>query len=238
MLMVVTTSVSKGHTMNHPLPEPTEPTSKPEPIGSRGGRNRVTLGVAAGVLAGGAIGLVATTPAWTSAATDSSGAEVVALQDDTTPDDADDTAAPDERPEPGERLRETLQPLVDDGTIDAAQADAVTEHLVENRPERNGRRGRRGLDGHGRNNTVVADLLGIDRETLRSELEAGNSIADIAEANGIEVQSVVDALIADAESHIDLAIAHGLDEERAAERLERITERIEEGVNRTRDTDG
>ena len=84
----------------------------------------------------------------------------------------------------------------------------------------------------------MADLLGIDRETLRAELEAGNSIADIADANGIDVQTVVDALIADAESHVDLAVAHGLDEERAAERLERITERIEEGVNRTRDTDG
>lgn len=220
--------------MNHSLPEPSE--TGATPTGAPRSRKRVTLGVAAGMLAGGAVGLVATTPAWTSAATD--GTEVVALQEDTSTDDADDPAAPDERPEPGERLRETLQPLVDDGTIDAAQADAVTEHLVENRPERHGRRGRRGIDGHGRNNTVVADLLGIDRETLRSELEAGNSIADIAEANGIEVQSVVDALIADAESHIDLAIAHGLDEERAAERLERITERIEEGVNRTRDADG
>ena len=201
----------------------------------------MTLGVAAGMLAGGAVGLVATTPAWTSAATDDAATEVVALQEDTPGDDDtgdDDTGdGSDERPEPGERLRDTLQPLVDDGTIDAAQADAVTEHLVENRPER-ARPGRRGLDGHGRNNAVVADLLGIDRSTLRAELEAGNSIADIAEANGIDVQTVVDALIVDAESHIDLAIAHGLDEERAAERLERVTERIEEGVNRTRTTDG
>ncbi len=221
--------------MNNTLPESNSPTSTTEAVGTRRGRRRTaTLGVAAGMLAGGAIGLVAMTPAWTSAATDGAVDEVVALQEDTSAVLGD---APDERPEPGERLRETLQPLVDDGTIDAAQADAVTEHLVENRPERD-HRGRRGLDGHGRNNAVVADLLGIDRETLRAELEAGNSIADIAEANGIDVQTVVDALIADAESHVDLAVAHGLDEERAAERLERITERIEEGVNRTRDTDG
>jgi len=216
--------------MNHTLPEPSEPTRAPH-----GRKRTTTLGVAAGMLAGGVIGLVATTPSWTSASSDHAGVAVAALQEDTTDDDATTT---DERPEPGERLRETLQPLVDDGTIDAAQADAVTEHLVENRPERNGRPGRRGLDGHGRNNAVVADLLGIDRETLRAELVAGQSIADIAEANGIDVQTVVDALIADAQSHIDLAIAHGLDEERAAERLERVTERIEEGVNRTRNTDG
>jgi hypothetical protein len=215
--------------MNDTLPGASEPTH------ARPGRKRTTtLGVAAGMLAGGAIGLVATSPSWTSASSEDAGAAVAALQEDTT----EDAVTTDERPEPGERLRETLQPLVDDGTIDAAQADAVTEHLVENRPERNGRPGRRGLDGHGRNNAVVADLLGIDRETLRAELQAGQSIADIAEANGIDVQTVVDALIADAQSHIDLAIAHGLDEERAAERLERVTERIEDGVNRTRNTDG
>lgn len=220
--------------MNDTLPTPDQPT---------GPRKRTTaIGVAAGLLAGGAIGLAATMPSVTSAATDDADAQVVALQDDggtdTETDPETDTETPDERPEPGVKLRETLQPLVEDGTIDAAQADAVTEHLVENRPGRDHRAGRRGLDGHGRNNAVVADLLGIDRETLRAELQAGKSIADIAEANGIEVQSVVDALIADAASHIDLAIAHGVDEDRAAERLERVTERIEEGVNRTRDTDG
>lgn len=193
-------------------------------------RKRTTaIGVTAGLLAGGAIGLVATMPGLTNAASDDSADAVVALQED----DGGSTDAPEERPEPGEHLREALQPLVDDGTIDSVQADAVTEHLVENRPERHRRPGHRGLDGHGPRNPVVADLLGIDRETLRAELQAGNSIADIAEANGIEVQSVIDALIDDAESHIDLAIDHGMDEEQAAERLERVSERIEEGVYRT-----
>ena len=197
-----------------------------------------TVGVTAGLLAGGAIGLVATMPAITSAASADTLEPAVVLQDDTDTSTDTGTETTDERPEPGVRLRETLQALVDDGTINATQADAVTEHLVENRPERQGRAGRRGIDGHGRNNAVVADLLGIDRETLRGELQAGKSIADIAVANGIDVQSVIDALIADAQSHIDLAISHGLDEEQAAERLERVSERIEEGVNRTRETDG
>ncbi len=214
------------------------------PTPTRGSKRSTTIGVAAGLLAGGAIGLVATVPSLTSAASDDS-SDVVVLQDDT--DETTDEVTPtdegtDERPEAGEMLRETLQPLVDDGTITEAQADAVTSHLVENRPERGDRDGRvgrisrRGVDGHGRNGTVVADLLGIDNETLRSELMAGNSVADIAEANGIDVQTVIDALIADAESHVDLAIEHGLDEDRAAERLERISERIEEGVYRTRGT--
>jgi hypothetical protein len=192
-------------------------------------RRTAMIGVAAGLLAGGTIGLVATAPSLTSAATDS-GDEVVALQEST--DESTDTST-ELRPGSGARLRELLQPLVDDGTIDAAQADAVAQHLVENRPEREWRGGGRGLDGHGPNNRVVAEVLGIDAETLRTELMAGNSIADIAEANNIDVQTVIDALVADAESHIELAVEHGLDEADAAERLARITERIEEGVYRT-----
>ena len=213
-------------------------TTTPTPTPTSGSKRSTTIGVAAGLLAGGAIGLVATVPSLTSAASDDS-SDVVVLQDDTD-ESTDETTeeTTDERPEVGDRLRETLQPLVDDGTITDTQADAVTEHLVENRPERTGRINRRGVDGHGRNGTVVADLLGIDNETLRSELAAGKSVADIAEANGIDVQTVIDALIADAESHIDMAVDHGLDEDRAAARLDRITERIEAGVYRTRGTDG
>jgi hypothetical protein len=208
-----------------------------------GGRRSMAIGVAAGLLAGGAIGLVATVPSLTNAASDDSGEADVVLQEDTTDETTDETMdeTADDTNEPGERLRETLQPLVDDGTITESQADAVAAHLVENRPERGdrfGRLGGRGLDGHGRNHTVLADVLGIDRETLRTELAAGNSIADIAEANGVEVQAVIDALVADAETHLDLAVEHGLDEERAATRLERITERIEDRVYDTRDTDG
>lgn len=199
---------------------------------TRSRKRPVVIGVTAGLLAGGAIGLVATMPAITSAASD----DVVAFQEGSE----DGTDSTDERPEPGEHLREALQPLVDAGTIDAVQADAVTEHLVEIRPERGDRPGhrRRGLDGHGPANPVLANLLGIDREMLRAEIMAGNSVADIAAANGVDVQTVIDGLIADAGSHIDLAIAHGMDEEDAAERLERISERIEEGVYLTRPTDG
>jgi hypothetical protein len=205
-------------------------------------RRGITIGVAAGLLAGGAIGLAATVPSLTSAASDDASDTVAALQEDTSTDTAD--VATDERPDPGERLRETLQPLVDDGTIDADQADAVSRFLVENRPERGdhpgrfGGPGRRGLDGHGPDNAVVAEALGTDRETLRTELQAGQSIADIAEANGVDIQTVIDALIADAESHIDLAVDHGLDEEQAAERLAKITERIEAGVYRTPGAEG
>ena len=62
--------------MNDPI------TSTPAP--TRTGRRRgVTIGVAAGLLAGGAIGLVAGVPSLTSAASDDAASVVVALQEDT-----------------------------------------------------------------------------------------------------------------------------------------------------------
>ena len=164
------------------------------------------------------------------------------LQDsDTATDDtATDVTGPEA--ERGTRLRETLQELVDAGTITATQADAVTEHLVAQMPERGDHRGehradrgrRPGMDGE-----VVAELLGIDLADLRSGLRAGQSIADLAEANGVDVDTVIDALVAEAAGHLDLAVENGrLTEAEAAEQLVDVTERITARVNGERPARG
>lgn len=201
-------------------------------IGTQGtGRRHAAIGVTAGLLGGGAIGLLMAVPSITSAATDdsstvTSNTPVVQLQDsgDEAPvgDEASDEA--------GSRLRDLLQDLVDDGTITDAQADAVTDHLVENRPDRPGRGHHR---GPARDGDVVAALIGIDVDVLRDELRAGNSIADVAEANGVDPQVVVDALIDELEGHLDLAVEDGrLTTDEAATALERRSERIEANVHR------
>ena len=234
-------------------PETTQQTPQQASQGRRRSKRNAAIGVTAGVLGGGAIGLLMTVPSLTSAASDDAmsvaePAAVVALQDDTgsdTGDDStvDDTTTDSARPEPGVRLRESLQALVDDGTLTAEQADAVTTHLVENRPER-GDRGDRGGEGRrgnhpGADGEVVAGLLGIDAETLRTELRAGSSIADIATANGVDVQVVVDALVEEAQGHLDLAVENGrLTDEEAGEKLTDLTERITARVNGERPTRG
>jgi len=202
-------------------PEPTlysNPNPNPNPNPNR---RTTAIGVTVGLLGGGAIGLLMAVPSLTSAADDTPpvAAPVVALQDDGV-----DLPA-GERPEPGVRLRELLQQLVDDGTIDDAQADAVTELLMENRPDhpRPGRHHR----GPARDGEVTAELLGIDVETLRDELRSGNSIADIAEANGVDPQTVIDALVDEAQGHVDLMVEDGrLTADEAATMKERIAERI------------
>ncbi len=126
---------------------------------------------------------------------------------------------------------------MDDGTITAAQADAVAEHLAANRPERGdhgpgGRGGRPGFDGE-----VLAGLLGIDVDTLRTELRSGKTIAEIATDQGVEVQTVIDALVAEAQSHLELSVDNGrLTQEEADAKLAELTERITERVNEGRPT--
>jgi polyhydroxyalkanoate synthesis regulator phasin len=227
---------SKGPIMNAPL----------NPQNRRSKRSTI-IGATAGLLGGAGVGLLFAVPSLTSAASDDSSTAVdataVVQQDDTSTETETDTEidADVTEVEPGVRLRETLQALVDDGTITAEQADAVTAHLVANRPEGRpghggfghggfGRRGHGGFDGE-----VVSGLLGIDAETLRTELQAGKSIADIATEQGVDVQTVIDALVAEAQEHIDLMVENGrLTDEEAATKLADVTERITERVNTAR----
>ena len=89
-----------------------------------------------------------------------------------------------------------------------------------------------GFDGE-----VLAGLLGIDVDTLRTELRSGKTIAEIATDQGVEVQTVIDALVAEAQSHLELSVDNGrLTQEEADAKLAELTERITERVNEGRPT--
>jgi polyhydroxyalkanoate synthesis regulator phasin len=227
---------------NTPLPDPL-PNPLPEHRPARG-RRAVAIGLTAGLLGGGAAGLVLGVPSLTSAS------DSVALQqpsdetttdtatDDTTSDDTtsdtatDDTSSDTADRVPGTRLREALQPLVDDGTITAEQADAVTAQLIENMPER-GNRGHGGFGQHGGfDGDVVAGALGITTDELRTALGDGQTVAEIAAAQGVDVQVVIDAVVAAMQERLDQAVANGrLTQEEADARLAQMTERATEWIN-------
>ena len=58
------------------------------------------------------------------------------------------------------------------------------------------------------------------------------SIADIATANGVDVQTVIDTLVTEAQEHLDLAIENGrLTAAEAATKLDDLNERITARVN-------
>jgi len=140
----------------------------------------------------------------------------------TTEDTTEDTTATteettDDERGPGDFLADALAPLVEDGTITQAQADAVIAAIEEakpNRPHGPGFPGR-----HGANLDVVATALGIEESELIDELTSGMTIADIAAERGVDVQVVIDAIVADRTARIDEAVADGrITEEEATER--------------------
>jgi hypothetical protein len=228
--------------MNPPTAPDTPAT--PDVPDRRRSRRSAAIGVTAGLLGGGAIGLLVAMPSFSSAASDATTTpttEVVVSDDgtDTTTDAPDTPDAPlsdsDREAKATERLRTELQNLVDDGTITATQADAVAADLAASLPDRGpGRPGGPGW-GHrhpGFDGEVLADLLGIDVETLRSDLRDGETVAEIAADQGVDVQTVIDSLVAEAKSHLDLSVANGrLTQEEADAKLVEVTQRITDFVN-------
>jgi polyhydroxyalkanoate synthesis regulator phasin len=72
----------------------------------------------------------------------------------------------------------------------------------------------------------------MDQAELRDQLRDGSTLAEIAQAQGVDVQVVIDALVAEAKAHLDEKVAEGdLTQEEADERLAEITERITDRVN-------
>ncbi len=213
----------------------------PSPATPSGKRRGIAVGIAGGLLAGTAAGLVFGVPGLTSAASTDVAVSQAALVQQT---DETDTTTEDAPAEMGTRLRNSLQVLVDGGTITAEQADAVTAHLVENRPERGdfgvgdrhgGHRSRTGMFGHGVASEALTDLLGIDGGELRTQLRDGATLAEIAAEQGVDVQAVVDELVAEVTERVDNAVENGrIDQAEADEKLAEAEARITDMVNNGR----
>ncbi|MCU0269308.1 MAG: hypothetical protein MUF83_11755 [Acidimicrobiales bacterium] len=173
------------------------------------------LGLTAGILGGAAAGVALTVPG------------LAGAQDDTT---STTTETESGRPDHATRLQEVLAPLVEDGTITQAQADAVVNTLVEAGPPM-GRGGGNG-PGRGAGMDAAATSLGMTSDELRTELANGSSIAEVAAARGVDVQVVIDAMVAEAKAHLDEEVAAGEHtQEEADAKLAEITERITAMVN-------
>ena len=143
------------------------------------------------------------------------------------------TIAPANRPDPTVRMGETLKPLVDAGTITQAQADAVIAALVADMPAPgdhgdhgdHGGKGGPGLD-------VAAQALGMSAEELHTALDGGQTLAQVAADKGVNVQVVVDALVASATTHINQEVADGeITQAEADQKLADLTQRVTDRVN-------
>ena len=164
-------------------------------------------------------------------------------------------AQADPEPSPGERCRPrstiltgVLAGLVTDGTLTQEQADAVTDGVRTagqerrgggpsegDRPGRGGPRGHRGGPALRGAREAAGDAIGVEPESLREALRSGRSLAEVAEEAGVERQTVVDAIVAQAIERIDDAVDDGrLEAERAEALKAELPERAGRLVDATR----
>ncbi len=185
--------------------------------------------LAAGLLGGGAAGMIL-------GSTGVSGAQETTTTVEQQAGDSgqsDATTSDAGRPDISEHFTSALAPLVEDGTITQAQADAVIAALAEAGPPEGGDHGGRGGMGRGGPGLdSAAEALGITADELRTELEGGATIAEVAAAKGVDVQTVIDAMVAGVKAHLDEEVASGEHTQAEAdEKLADATQRITDSVN-------
>ena len=86
----------------------------------------------------------------------------------------------------------------------------------------------------GANLDVVASTLGLTADEVRTAIQGGQTIADLAAANGSSAENVIDALVASMKAHLDEEVAAGEHTQDEADQiLVDATARITEFVNNT-----
>ena len=115
-------------------------------------------------------------------------------------------------------LQQALSTLVGNGTITQKQSDAVSQQVQNLRNKEPhpafggmGRMGRMGgLAVLGRDGlTQLATLLKTTPQTLMADLKAGKTIAQIAQANGVDVDGLIATLENDAKTQIQKQVTAG-----------------------------
>lgn len=185
-------------------------------------KKSVLLATGSAMIGGLGVGVIAV---GTMANADSRPAQVTVVGDSGTTGVSGAAATPADRPSRRQHLTSALAPLVTDGTITQAQADKVITAIESAAPARGRHGGGPGLE-------AAATVIGITSDALRAELGTTKSIADVAKARNVDVQKVIDALVADATTRIDQAVTDGkITATQATAKKATLVERITERVN-------
>ena len=126
-------------------------------------------------------------------------------------------------------IEQVLADLVAEGVITEEQSTQINAALQE----RIGAfRGHHGGFARGMHLETAAGVIGLEVEALADALRDGQTIAEVAEANGSSATAVIDALVAETNTKLDQAVEDGkLTTEQAEDVRADAPDRIEAMVN-------
>ena len=137
-----------------------------------------------------------------------------------------------------EQQTEKLAEKVEAGDLTQEQADEMSANLAErveqqvNNPQPFGHFGIGRGFGHFANSEELLSLLNLDAEALQEQLKAGKTLAEVAEAQGVDTQDVIDLLVKEQTAKLAEAVETGkLTQEQADEMSANLAERVEQQVN-------
>lgn len=139
--------------------------------------------------------------------------------------------APVEESAAVETTDDTVEPTVESDAGDIVlvqdtEEPGTTEGEVDG--EREGRRRHRG----GCDLDEAAAAIGIEEADLRGAVDSGDTIADVAAANGVDVDVVIDAMVDAKAERISDKVAEGrITQEQADDKLAELETRITDRVN-------
>ena len=141
-----------------------------------------------------------------------------------------------------QRIEERIAQAIESEHITEAEADELRARIEERRAQGEERRSQRQADRQVNRQARLDDLasqLGTNAEDLKAALKDGQSIADIAAANGVDLQGIIDSMVDQANARIDEAVANErIDADKAAELKANVEERITARLNGERRSRG
>jgi hypothetical protein len=98
---------------------------------------------------------------------------------------------------------------------------------------------RGGPKGPGKNAAAIASVLKLTEAELKTQVQSGKTLAQIATAQSVSVQSVINVLVADMKAHIAEELASGeITQAQADTKLASVTAKATEMVNTVRPAHG
>lgn len=96
-----------------------------------------------------------------------------------------------------------------------------------------------GPKDHGKDVAAIASILKLTEAELKAQVESGKTLAQIATAQGVNVQLVISAIVADAQTHIASEVTSGeITQAQADTKLAGLTAKVTEMVNTVRPARG